>query len=126
MYYFDKELCNKAVELIRKSKEFADIATDVRRIDVVLNFPTNFSSWDMQNLDNEIRNKYHEIEVFRRAAEGVKWKVSNSGNYMSSPIIQEREALKFDYYFLCALALLRSGEIADYIAFFDKEHIERE
>lgn len=123
MYYFDEKLCQKATELIHKSKDLADIAQDAQRINKVLNYPAYFSIQYMQSLDNEIKVKYPEIRAFQSVADSIKWKPPI--RYSNQPqILAEIEMLKFDLFYLYALALIRSGEIAEYKEFFDKNYIE--
>ncbi len=123
MYYFDKKLCEKAEFLICKSIDLADIAQDTQRINRVLNHPEYFSSQYMQSLDNEIRAKYPDIQVFQNIADSIKWKVS-IGNSNQQHLVYEIETLKFDLYYLYAIALVRAREISEYMDFFDKEYIE--
>lgn len=123
MYYFDEKLCKTAVELLQNSRELIDIANDVQKINRVLNCPALFSPHDMRNLDSEIKKKYPEIGVFKNIADSVNWAVSSNGYCQQNTVI-EVEELKFDRFYLYALALKKSGEIAEYVDFFDKKHIE--
>lgn len=122
MYYFNEELCKTAVELLQNSKELIDIANDVQKINRVLNCPALISLQDMRNLDREIKDKYPEIQIFNNIADSVKWKESSNVYYQQNTI-QEIEELKFDRFYLYALALKKSGEIAEYMDFFDKNYI---
>lgn len=123
MYYFDRRLCEKAVDLLRKSKDLVDTAKDVQKINHLLNCSTLISLQDMRNLDREIKYKYPGIQVFKTIADGVNWRVSSKG-YCQQNTVQEIEELKFDRFYLYALALKKSGEIAEYIDFLDKNYIE--
>ena len=124
MYYFDEKLCKTAVELLQNSKDLADIADDVQKINRVLNYSTLISLQDMRNLNSEINEKYPEIGVFKNIADNVNWIVSSNVYYQQNTT-QEVENLKFDRFYLYALALKKSGEIAEYIDFFDKKHIKQ-
>lgn len=123
MYYFDKNLCEKAANLIYKSKELVDIAQDAQKINEVLNYPALFSVQNKRDLDNEIKTKYPDIRVFKNIADSIKWKVSSKFLYQYNTV-QEIEELKFDLFFLYAFALIRSGEITEYLVFFDKNYME--
>ncbi|MGN0760947.1 MAG: hypothetical protein ACI4MV_03280 [Christensenellales bacterium] len=123
MYYFDEKLCKTAVELLQNSKDLSDIANDVHKINRVLNYSTLISLQDMRNLDIEIKDKYLEIQVFKMLADKVNWIVSSNGYCQQNTVI-EVEELKFDRFYLYALALKKSGKIAKYIDFFDKKRIE--
>ncbi len=48
------------------------------------------------------------------------------GSCVSQKTIIEIEKLKFDTYFLLALALKRTGEIIELFEFFDKDYIINE
>lgn len=122
MYYFDEKLCKTAVELLQNSKDLADIANDVQKINRVLNYSTLISLQDMRNLNSEINEKYPEIGVFKNIADSVNWAVSSNGYCQQNTVI-EVEELKFDRFYLYALALKKSGKIAKYIDFFDKKRI---
>lgn len=123
MYYFDKQLREKAEKLIHKSKDLADIAQYTQRIIEVLNYPTHFSIQYMQSLDNEIKARYPDIRLFQGIADSIKWKTP-IGSSNQQHFVYEIEALKFDLFYLYALALFRSGEIVEYMDFFDKNYIE--
>lgn len=123
MYYFDEKLCKTAVELLQNSKDLVGIANDVQKINCVLNCPALFSPHDMRNLDSEIKKKYPEIQAFKILADNVNWIVSSNVYYQQNTT-QEAESLKFDRFYLYALALKKSGEIAEYMDFFDKKRIE--
>lgn len=123
MYYFDEKLCKTAVELLQNSRELIDIANDVQKINRILNCSALFSPHDMRNLDSEIKKKYPEIGVFKIIADNVNWIVSSNVYYQQNTVI-EVEELKFDKFYLYALALKKSGKIAKYIDFFDKKRIE--
>ncbi len=122
MYYFDEKLCKTAVELLQNSKDLVGIANDVQKINRVLNCPALFSPHDMRNLNSEINEKYPEIGVFKIIADSINWKVSSNVYYQQNTVI-EVEELKFDRFYLYALALKKSGKIAKYIDFFDKKRI---
>lgn len=123
MYYFDEKLCKTAVELLQNSKDLVGIANDVQKINCVLNCPALFSPHDMRNLDSEIKKKYPEIQAFKILADNVNWIVSSNVYYQQNTT-QEAESLKFDRFYLYALALKKSGEIAEYMDFFDKKRID--
>lgn len=123
MYYFDEKLCKTAVELLQNSRDLADIANDAQKINRVLNCPALFSPHDMRNLDSKIKKKYPEIQIFKNTADNVNWIVSSNGYCQQNTVI-EVEELKFDRFYLYALALKKSGKIAKYIDFFDKKRIE--
>lgn len=123
MYYFDKQLCEKAVYLICNDKDLADIAQDTQRINEVLNQPAYFSNQYMQSLDNELKAKYPDIQVFQNIADSIRWK-NPIGFSNQQRFVYEIETLKFDLFYLYALALVRTKEISGYMEFFDKDYIE--
>lgn len=79
----------------------------------------------MKELDKEDKYKYPEIKSFQQLAESIKWKQS-AGISNSKLTIEKLERLKFDCYYLLALALKRSGEIVELTDFFDKAHISND
>lgn len=123
MYYFDKKLCEKAVYLICKDKDLADIAQDAQRINEVLNYPAYYTIQYAQSLDNEIKARYPEIRLFQGIADSIRWK-NPIGSFNQQHFVYEIETLKFDLSYLYALALVRSREISEYMEFFDKNYIE--
>lgn len=124
-YYFDNKLYEKAIELLDKTNDLADIAKDVKRIKNVVEFCTPYTLQQMTALDKEIKDKYPEIKVFQNLADSIKWKQpSIIGN--SKATIEEVERLKFDCYYLLALALKRSGEIVELSEFFDEAYFYNE
>lgn len=122
MYYFDKTLCGKAFELLKKTNELADIENDVHQIKNMLDYSSYFTSSQMIELDRYIKDKYPEISIFQKLADSVKWKKSKNSTYTQNTSF-EIEMLKFDCYYLLALALKRSGEIVELSDFFDKAYI---
>lgn len=122
MYYFDKTLCHKAFELLKKANELADIANDVHQISNMIDYSSFFTSSQMIELDKHIKDKYPEIYIFQKLADSIKWKKSKDSTYTQYTSF-EIERLKFDCYYLLALALKRSGEIVELSDFFDKAYI---
>lgn len=122
MYHFDKNLYKISIELMHKNKELVDLLYDYQRIDVVLNNFTKYSLQYMREIDCDIRMKYIEISIFKNILDGVKWK-EYKNDFGLTTTIAEIENLKFDAYFLCALVLIRTGEIARYEDFLDRNYI---
>ncbi len=122
MYYFDKVLCRKAFELLKTTNELADITNDVQQIINMLDYSSFFTSSQMIELDKYIKEKYPEIFIFQKLAASVKWKEPiNSTSTQNTSL--EIEKLKFDCYYLLALALEHSGKIVELYDFFDKAYI---
>lgn len=76
----------------------------------------------MIELDRYIKDKYPEISIFQKLADSVKWKKSKNSTYTQNTSF-EIEMLKFDCYYLLALALKRSGEIVELSDCSDKAYI---
>lgn len=124
-YYFNKTLYEKAIELLNKSKDLADIANDVFSIDKVIANSYLYTYMQLREMDESIKCKYPEIKLFQELANSIKWINAVSFGY-SQPTTEEVEALKFDLYYLLALALKKSGEIVELSDFFDKAYIANE
>ena len=74
MYYFDKTLCRKAIELLKTTNELADITNDVQQIKNILDYSSFFKSSQMIEFDKYIKDKYSKIYIFQKLADSVKWK----------------------------------------------------
>ncbi len=79
---------------------------------------------NLQQYDNQLRQKYNEINELQILAVAVKWIVPNSSNQFYQPSFIEIERLKFDMFGIMAYILKVSGEIVSIADFFDKQYIE--
>lgn len=125
MYYFDPDKIKKAYDLLKDYKGLFEAKNDVTQIDMIIN--NNYNMWDklsLQQYDNQLRQKYIEINELQILADAVKWIVPNSSNQFYQPSFIEIERLKFDKFGILAYILKASGEIVSYADFFDKQYIE--
>lgn len=123
MVYFNDVLCQKAFKLVKESKDFLDEANDLIKISCILNgIPISVDK--IRQYDDELRNKYPEINVINSLAESVRWKSVNPLLCRYRVSVREIENIKFDKFCILARVLKNAGEIGNYIDFFDKQYIE--
>ena len=125
MIYFDEGLVKKAYGLLKSISDLQEAKNDVETIDQILcscknNLPLDYGY--LIKYDQELCNKYETIKIIDELSKRIKWKVqagySNKSNY--PPIISNLENYKFC---ILAHALKSTGEIVEYIEFFDKSKI---
>ena len=125
MIYFNEVLVKKAYELLKSVSDLQEAKKDVTTIDQILYNYDNHLPLDYDYLikyEHELCNKYETIKLIDELSKRVRWKEQsgyiNEGNY--PPCISNLKNYKFC---ILAHALKSTGEIVEYIEFFDKSKI---